>query len=66
MKTNLRILSVLLALTMLLGVFLTSCERPPAADPSDSEKETLPETDRDIPDEEYELPLEEGYNQLTF
>ncbi|MBQ1963145.1 MAG: type I pullulanase [Clostridia bacterium] len=65
MKTNLRILSILLALAMLLGVLLTSC-KPSPAEPSDTGAATAPETDRDIPDEEYELPLEEGYNQLTF
>ena len=62
MKTSLRVLSALLVLVMMLTVALTSCRNDP--DPNETTPaETTPPNQS--PEDEYKLPLEDGYNQLT-
>ena len=72
MKTSFRVLSLLLVLVMMLSVALTSCHN--TQDPNETTPETTPEeTTPDntpkppyvMPEDEYRLPLEDGYNQLT-
>ena len=63
MKNTVRILSLFLILTMLLSVCLISCGAPDALGAPDA-----PDAGGDeggAPAEEYTLPLEDGYNQLT-
>jgi pullulanase len=63
MKNTVRILSLFLILTMLLSVCLISCGAPAAPNAPDA-----PDAGGDeggAPAEEYTLPLEDGYNQLT-
>ena len=57
MKRSLRLISVFLVLTMLLGVCLSACGGDDGVDT---------EPDVSVPEDEYTLPLEEGYNQVTF
>ena len=56
MKHSVRIISLLLTLVMVLSMLLTACG------------EETPDDDDgyQIPDDEYQLPLEEGKNQVTF
>jgi len=57
-----RLLSFILALTMLLLPLLASCNtqtEPPSSETTGQEEPTEQVT------EEYTLPLEDGYNQLT-
>ena len=63
-KTYSRILSLLLVAIMLLPLVLTSCHN----DPSNNDTNENP-TDGgkwQIPEGEYTIPKEEGYNQITF
>ena len=71
MKKSFRILSMLLVLVMMLSATLTACR----GDDSQQEGEpefsgTTTETNENkppyqMPEDEYRLPLEDGYNQLT-
>ena len=66
-KTYSRILSLLLVAIMLLSLVLTSCHN----DPSNSNNNGTNESTTDggkwqIPEGEYTIPKEEGYNQITF
>jgi len=76
MKTSFRILSMLLLLVMMLSVVLTSCrnDEPNPEDSGTTPGETTPEQTTPnntpkppyvMPEDEYTLPLEDGYNQLT-
>lgn len=61
MKLSKRIISLLLSALMILSVLLVSCAKP-------DETPDLPDgtaEENNAPTEEYTLPLEEGYNQLT-
>ena len=64
MKTSFRVLSVLLALVMMLTVAFTSCRNNKDSDDTSTLEETTPDGTK-TPGDEYRLPLEEGYNQLT-
>ena len=64
MKTSFRVLSVLLALVMMLSVAFTSCRNNKDSDDTSTLEETTPDGTK-TPGDEYRLPLEEGYNQLT-
>ena len=64
MKTSFRVLSVLLALVMMLSVAFTSCRNNKNSDDTSTLEETTPDGTK-TPGDEYRLPLEEGYNQLT-
>ena len=74
MKKSLRIISMLLVLVMCFSLVLTSCgnteENPPEVPetPDTPGTGTTPKPGKlpNNPDEEFQLPLEEGYNQLTF
>ena len=64
MKKNYsRIISMLLVIAMLLPVMLTSCQKPNQNETKDDGK-----TDGgwQMPEDEYRIPMEDGYNQLTF
>lgn len=71
-KTNIKIIATLFALIMLLGAVLTSCNDV-SETPTDTENQTNSETETSSgntgpwqpPDDEYTLPCEEGYRQLT-
>ena len=60
--------ALLLALLMILSALLVACQ--PAVDPGtpDTTDESVTEgqTNPAAPEDEYKLPLEEGYNQVTF
>ena len=64
MKTSFRVLSVLLALVMMLSVAFTSCRDNKDSNDTSTLEETTPDGTK-APGDEYRLPLEEGYNQLT-
>ena len=66
MKTSIRIISLLLVLLLLATAMLTSCDFGTGGGETETETET--ETGGAyVPDpNEYKLPLEDGYNQLTF
>lgn len=67
MKGFLRIFSLLLAIATITCLSLTSCTSSGQADTSyGGETSTDAVTDAQVPsDDEYTLPLEDGYNQLT-
>ena len=58
-----RIVSMFLALVMMLSILLTSCMPSIDGDKPDGQ---LPGGNVTKPEDEYTLPKEEGYNQLTF
>ena len=77
MKQTVRLLCLLLALVMLAGLCFTACgqkaeiENPTDPEPSGDLQEqptdpSEPAPPVDQPKEEYTLPLEDGYNQITF
>ena len=63
-KTYSRILSLLLVAIMLLSLVLTSCHNDPSND--DTNEGTTDGGKWQIPEGEYTIPKEEGYNQITF
>lgn len=64
MKTSIRIISLLLVLLLLAAAMLTSCDFGSGGGETETETET---GGAYVPDpNEYKLPLEDGYNQLTF
>ena len=68
-KTYSRILSLLLVVIMLLSLVLTSCKSDPSNNNGTNESTTESTTDDgkwQIPEGEYTIPKEEGYNQITF
>ncbi len=68
MKTSLRVLSMLLVLVMMLTAALTSCHNkqvPEETTPTETTTEDNKEPSYQPPEDEYKLPLEDGYNQLT-
>ena len=68
-KTYSRILSLLLVAIMLLSLVLTSCHSDPSNNNVTNESTTESPTDDgkwQIPEGEYTIPKEEGYNQITF
>ena len=60
MKHSFRFAALFLALIMMLSTCLVSCGRTDAP-----EQMPAPDDNGSVPIEEYTLPLEEGYNQLT-
>ena len=65
-KTYSRILSLLLVAIMLLSLVLTSCRSDPSSN-NNSTSESTPDGGKwQIPEGEYTIPKEEGYNQITF
>ncbi len=66
MKKNIRFISLFLVILMVLSCSLTSCGIVDTVKGFfENEKETETETETNEPIDEYILPLEEGYNQLT-
>ena len=69
-KTYSRILSLLLVVIMLLSLVLTSCKSNPSSNNNGTNESTTESTTDDgkwqIPEGEYTIPKEEGYNQITF
>ena len=65
---KIRIFSLILALVMVMCVVLTSCnaeDQTTDTSVGDESRDTAsPQTDK-VTEEEYKLPLEDGYNQLT-
>ena len=75
MKGSMRVLALWLALIMMLGTMLAACtpsagnpEQTTDTDTESGEGTTTPDTqpDHGFTGEEYTLPLEDGYNQITF
>ena len=64
-KTYSRILSLLLVAIMLLSLVLTSCHNDPSNN-NDNNENTTDDGKWQIPEGEYTIPKEEGYNQITF
>ena len=64
-KTYSRILSLLLVAIMLLSLVLTSCHNDPGNNDGTNES-TTDGGKWQIPEGEYTIPKEEGYNQITF
>ena len=64
-KTYSRILSLLLVAIMLLSLVLTSCHNDPSNN-NDTNESTTDGGKWQIPEGEYTIPKEEGYNQITF
>ena len=62
-STCTRILSLLLAMTMLLSLTLTACVFPTPGGPTEP---TEPGNNWRPPADEYTIPMEDGYNQITF
>ncbi len=60
-----RLLSFFLILTMLSCMILTACTPNQPTPPDDPNKGSGDGPSTQIPEEEYQLPKEEGYNQLT-
>ncbi len=65
MKTSIRFISLLLTLLLLTTFAFTSCDWF-NADDNESETESESEGAYTPDPDEYKLPLEDGYNQLTF
>ena len=71
MKNKIRLISLFLVISMIFSLCLVSCGT--ADVPDDTESDTVEATESgtdesktdDIPKDEYQLPLEDGYNQLT-
>ncbi len=71
MKNKIRLISLFLVISMIFSLCLVSCGTPD--DTSETESDTVESTEGstestkndDIPADEYTLPLEDGYNQLT-
>ena len=71
MKRKIRFISLFLVISMIFSLCLVSCGT--ADVPDDTESDTVEATESgtdesktdDIPKDEYQLPLEDGYNQLT-
>ena len=63
-KTYSRILSLLLVAIMLLSLVLTSCHNDPSN--NGTNESTADGGKWQIPEGEYTIPKEEGYNQITF
>ena len=61
MKSTLRLVSLLLTITTVLSLFLASCSNSELPDENTGDGIK----DNRTPREEYTLPLEDGYNQLT-
>ena len=67
--TSSRIVSLLLVVVMLFSITLTSCGKNNKGDGSTSSTSSTSSTTTggwQIPDGEYTIPMEEGYNQITF
>ena len=64
-KTYSRILSLLLVAIMLLSLVLTSCHNG-SSNNNDTNESTADGDKWQIPEGEYTIPKEEGYNQITF
>ena len=68
---KIRLISIFLVIAMMLSFCLASCATPDAGDGTEDGSETYTDTnatdnnENDVPADEYNLPLEEGYNQLT-
>ena len=64
-KSYSRFLSLLLVAIMLLSLVLTSCHNDPSNN-NDTNESTTDGGKWQIPEGEYTIPKEEGYNQITF
>ena len=65
-SVKIRILSLVLLLIMILNVFFVACgEKAPNESGGDPNNDQTPGGDYQMPEDEYKLPLEDGYNQLT-
>lgn len=62
MKKTFRYVSLILALLMIISVGLTACD----TSVGDAGETTTSKPEDNVPKDEYNLPLEDGYNQLTF
>ena len=64
-RTNPRIISLLLAMIMIFSLVLASCDKG-NVEPPETESTTEGGGDWRPPEDEYTIPKEEGYNQITF
>ena len=65
-SVKIRILSLVLLLIMILNVLFVACgEKAPNESGGDPNNDRTPGGDYQMPEDEYKLPLEDGYNQLT-
>ena len=76
MKKKIRLISIFLVIAMMLSFCLASCGTPDTSDATDGTEDGTSTGDSETklpwenggyipPEDEYNLPLEEGYNQLT-
>ena len=76
MKKKIRLISIFLVIAMMLSFCLASCATPDTSDATDGTEDGTSTGDSETklpwenggyipPEDEYNLPLEEGYNQLT-
>ena len=61
-----RIISLLLVMVMLFSLSLTSCKRNNQGNNEENEGNGSNDDGWQMPEDEYTIPKEEGYNQLTF
>ncbi len=67
MKKTFRFLCLFLVTVLFLSVFMTSCDNTVEPEASDTETDAPTNApEQNIPEDEYKLPLQEGYNQVTF
>ena len=67
MKKTFRFLCLFLVTVLFLSVLMTSCDNTVEPEASDTETDAPTKApDQNIPEDEYKLPLQEGYNQVTF
>ena len=69
MRCKIKFISFLLVISMLFSLCLVSCGGSEASVDTESGSDAITDTDgsdnEEIPEDEYMLPLEDGYNQLT-
>ena len=61
-----RIISLLLVMVMLFSLSLTSCKRNNQGNNEENEGNGSNNGGWQMPEDEYTIPKEEGYNQITF
>ena len=67
MRKIVRFISLFMVAIMMVSACLTSCDIVPSTDETvdSSEESKNSEIQNGAPEDEYQLPLEDGYNQLT-
>ena len=65
MKSKIKFISFFLVIAMMLSFCLASCGTPGIEDGTEGDSDIATNGKNDETIDEYKLPLEEGYNQLT-